>query len=978
LRSGKRSLVAVFLIGFLLSFPMFLARPLVASSDPTADHRLGFWLQEGNVMSQYSAQTFFDTMFLTAPYPSSVEVMIFSIQQAESNGQPCSSASSYISGSENYWGTVAQMADSYPNIQLVYEIAFIPSSSTYGLSCFETFASYLAQYASVYGIGIEGEYTNSNNGLTQTMVNSAYSYVNGLGKQFVNYYLTDNGYAIPSGGSEIGQTNFPGGDSGGYDQVGSLSDYTSSYDIGLSSGYYANFQFPGTVTCPIGASAMTSSTAGWNQCVEQTEVSTALQQPSGTRAFVEFDVGFSTSYFTGVSGQSTEQVFDNPTLRNWIWTDPNYQPNFILSTSSPTTTTTSTSSTTSTTSTSTTSTSTKSTSTTATTSSSSSTGSYTLSTFVACPTGVSSCGTTSPSGSTDYAPGAQVTLTATPAPGYQFSSWTICTDACKPITGNPLSFAISTSGNATANFVSNTSTTTTTTTTTTTSNATSTTTSTSTTATTSTSTTTTNSTTTSSSSSSTTKTSTTSSETQVSTAPQSYPLSVAGGCPSNGAGLYPAGTTAIVTFQGVCERLGGTGTRVASWSLDGGSPVPVQTNDTETLTIVMNGPHALTFNTVEQYALTLDYGAQLSLLSVTQPSIPGDYYWYDSGAAVLYAGTVNLQNFTAVGYALDGGAIVPITNTSEFLATFLMTGTHTLHVLLGTSAKSCPPGGCPNSTTYAVTIQSNADQPSGAWVDGAYYPKPVTFAWEAGSVHNITAAEGVQQASMRTSFSHWSGLSDSQSRSIELTANESGRISADYSEQDLVRFAFTDASGGALIPDSVTLSGAAGNEQVASNMTAWVDQGVNYVVRTATWMGWNVITSNDSTFSVSYPSTLTFLTDVYPQTVKVTDAYGLPVQGAGVNVTALNGYSMSLVTDGQGTAVFRVPEGLFSATISYFGVDDQVVSSTEGSHDFSVSFMLSYPLIATIATVTGVVAFSLAYFWFRKKPATGIYMFSDS
>ena len=161
-------------------------------------------------------------------------------------------------------------------------------------------------------------------------------------------------------------------------------------------------------------------------------------------------------------------------------------------------------------------------------------------------------------------------------------------------------------------------------------------------------------------------------------------------------------------------------------------------------------------------------------------------------------------------------------------------------------------------------------------------------------------------------------------------------------------------------------------------MSAWVDQGAAYRVVSVTWMGWNVARANDSAFQVTQPALLSFSTDVYTQTLKVSDAYGLPVAGASVNATMLNGYSISVVTDGRGTAQFRAPEGLFSASVSYLGVNDQIVSSTEGSHSFSVTFVLSYPLIATLATAAGVVVATFAYFALRKKPNTGIFIFSDT
>ena len=294
--------------------------------------RLGFWLQEGDIMHDYTPANFFKAMFLTTPFPSSMEVMVFAIQQDETNGNGCSASTPYVASSLNYWGEVAQMADSYPNIRLVFEIAFDPSSGgsgTYGLTCFNTLVQALGQNSRGYGMGVEGEYTPVSKGMTEAEMQSAMNDVTAAGKLFIDYYPP---VPIPSGGYYIAHTNFPGGDAGGYDQVGTLQNHDSQ-TVGLDSGYYSSFSFPGNATCPIGPSSMSSTTAGWNQCVVATELSAAVNLSPGTaRQFLEFVVGYSSSgSFKGVSGQTTDQLWDNPTLRSWIWNDPNYGGKFVLS-----------------------------------------------------------------------------------------------------------------------------------------------------------------------------------------------------------------------------------------------------------------------------------------------------------------------------------------------------------------------------------------------------------------------------------------------------------------------------------------------------------------------------------------------------------------------------------------------------------------------------------------------------------------------
>jgi len=278
-------------------------------------------------MRGYSPAVFFNAMFMTPPYPSSVEVMIFAILQDQVNKYGCSASSPFVNGSLSYWGRVAQMADSYPKIRLIFEIGFNASSSTYGLTCFNTMVQALSIHSSVYGIGVEGEFTSGKIPSTYT---TAMGFVTGAGKQFINYYAP-NGY-IPAGGYDISHTNFPAQG----DQVATLN-VADSQTVGLSSGYYDNFPFPSNFTCPIGSNAvasgaLTNEPQGFNQCVISTELATAASfSPASARQFLELAPGFSSSgSFTGVSGQTSNQLWDNPTLRNWIWTDPSYLTSFTL------------------------------------------------------------------------------------------------------------------------------------------------------------------------------------------------------------------------------------------------------------------------------------------------------------------------------------------------------------------------------------------------------------------------------------------------------------------------------------------------------------------------------------------------------------------------------------------------------------------------------------------------------------------------
>jgi hypothetical protein len=306
--------------------------------------RLGFWLSEEDIIKatwqggydvggSHPASLFFNTMFLTPPYPASLDIMVFAPVQDETAGSGCSTSDAQVGTSINFWSDLANSANAYPNIKLVIDIAFDPTNNgtgTYGLSCFNTMVQAFSKYSSVYGIGVEGEYTRPAADLTLAEMQTAQSDVQAVGKQFINYYVPPS--LLPSGALEIPLVRFPGGDAGGYDQVGVLQYSIGSQGIGLASGYYATFPFPGSVTCPVASDAMNVTTSGWNQCVVNTEIDAAVGfSPASERQFLELCVGYAPSSFVGVSGQTTTQLWDNPSLRSWIWNNLNYAQEFVLS-----------------------------------------------------------------------------------------------------------------------------------------------------------------------------------------------------------------------------------------------------------------------------------------------------------------------------------------------------------------------------------------------------------------------------------------------------------------------------------------------------------------------------------------------------------------------------------------------------------------------------------------------------------------------
>jgi len=149
---------------------------------------------------------------------------------------------------------------------------------------------------------------------------------------------------------------------------------------------------------------------------------------------------------------------------------------------------------------------------------------------------------------------------------------------------------------------------------------------------------------------------------------------------------YDAGTAVTVVLNGTGARSGGVGSRLVSYTLNGGTSVPESTAGTVVVlsSVPMYGKEFITAASTTQYQLLLDSGAVRAIASITPPSIAGDNYWYDSGTQVTYTGTGVFARVSGTGeriasWWLDSGSPTIILTTGTFSATALMVGAHSLH-----------------------------------------------------------------------------------------------------------------------------------------------------------------------------------------------------------------------------------------------------------------------------------------------------------
>jgi hypothetical protein len=99
------------------------------------------------------------------------------------------------------------------------------------------------------------------------------------------------------------------------------------------------------------------------------------------------------------------------------------------------------------------------------------------------------------------------------------------------------------------------------------------------------------------------------------------------------------------------------------------------------------------------------------------------------------------------------------------------------------------------------------------------------------------------------------------------------------------------------------------------------------------WEGTGVGPIPPPSFAVTAaPLNVTLDTRVYAASLRVLDLLGLPVSGAQVSMTLVNGTTLTGTTGGDGSfAVSMVPLGAFTAKVTNMGVSTQVVGDASSS-----------------------------------------------
>jgi hypothetical protein len=128
---------------------------------------------------------------------------------------------------------------------------------------------------------------------------------------------------------------------------------------------------------------------------------------------------------------------------------------------------------------------------------------------------------------------------------------------------------------------------------------------------------------------------------------------------------YDEGTPITVMLNGVWGRHSGTGSRLVSYTANGGPVVTTDEVGPVTVDSVSSiaSPQSVAATAILQYALSTPDGV---VASTTPPSISGDAGWYDTGSNITieyeytWNETAGQVRVVATGYSLNGGRVMGI------------------------------------------------------------------------------------------------------------------------------------------------------------------------------------------------------------------------------------------------------------------------------------------------------------------------------
>jgi len=369
----------------------------------------------------------------------------------------------------------------------------------------------------------------------------------------------------------------------------------------------------------------------------------------------------------------------------------------------------------------------------------------------------------------------------------------------------------------------------------------------------------------------------------------------------------------------------------------------------------ISGPQSITTKAGAQYRLS---SSPVGWTSLTLPTLPDDVQgWFDAGTTVraVFNAAWN-QTLTSrasvVSFSIDGGTKTSVARSAAgtFTVAASMTGGHNITTASVTQYLL--------TVVRPPTVTSNPASQTG----DSYFDVNSKVTLSVPQIWNATKP-GVRQ--MVVSYSVDGGnptavpasSSSGNFTTPKVTFNIPHTLVFNAVTQYQVAFTFFDSRGhNRVAPSQVEL--AIGNSTTdLQGTTAWLPNGTSFRVNNVMWEGAGVGPIPPPSFAVAAaPLNVTLNTRVYAASLKVLDLLGLPVSGAQVSMTLVNGTTLTGTTNGDGTfAVSMVPLGAFTAKVTNLGVATQIVGDPSSSQPVAQGRLLLslVSLVVLVAVVAG-------------------------
>ena len=226
----------------------------------------------------------------------------------------------------------------------------------------------------------------------------------------------------------------------------------------------------------------------------------------------------------------------------------------------------------------------------------------------------------------------------------------------------------------------------------------------------------------------------------------------------------------------------------------------------------------------------------------------------------------------------------------------------------------------------------------------------IVFLLPWGNV-TVSAAGSVEFPGTRLVFKEWRPIG---STTPSITYNLTGptTLEATYDNYFQCYFNFKDKANRVLqgvsfrlrFPNSTT-------QNFTGPSHVWMPAGVSSL--TGAYVGGLNVLESSQTMTVESPLDLTCYLNLRDVTLRVADIFGLPVGGAALSVTFLNGTTYSLDTPGDGiVTIAKVPLGKLNATVQFLSFTTQAqIDASVAQEEWRVTVVLSYAVIGVLAGV---------------------------